>query len=89
MTILQDITELPRTANMATQETNKVDDTKIAAAQAESVYQDDEKQSDITERDYAGAKEKTDPIEIALVRKLDRWIMPTLWVSPLMETARP
>jgi hypothetical protein len=29
--------------------------------------------------DYSGAHEKTDPAEIALVRKLDRWIMPTLW----------
>jgi hypothetical protein len=26
--------------------------------------------------DYSGAKEKTDPAEIALVKKLDRWIMP-------------
>ncbi|OAL46138.1 major facilitator superfamily transporter [Pyrenochaeta sp. DS3sAY3a] len=30
-------------------------------------------------RDYSGAHEKTDPREIALVRKLDRWIMPILW----------
>lgn len=30
--------------------------------------------------DYSGATKKTDPAEIALVRKLDRWIMPTLWV---------
>ncbi|KAF3905617.1 hypothetical protein ABW21_db0201031 [Orbilia brochopaga] len=29
--------------------------------------------------DYSGAREKTDPEEIALVRKLDRWIMPMLW----------
>jgi hypothetical protein len=29
--------------------------------------------------DYSGAHAKTDPAEIALVRKLDRWIMPTLW----------
>ena len=28
--------------------------------------------------DYSGAKEKTDPAEIALVKKLDRWIMPML-----------
>ena len=26
--------------------------------------------------DYSGAHEKTDPVEIALVKKLDRWIMP-------------
>ncbi|KAK2616454.1 hypothetical protein QQS21_000696 [Conoideocrella luteorostrata] len=30
-------------------------------------------------RDYSGAHEKTDPAEIALVRKLDLWIMPLLW----------
>ncbi|KAF5613624.1 major facilitator superfamily transporter, partial [Fusarium tjaetaba] len=29
--------------------------------------------------DYSGAHEKTDPKEIALVRKLDRWMMPMLW----------
>ena len=29
--------------------------------------------------DYSGAREKTDPAEIALVKKLDRWIMPMLW----------
>ena len=27
--------------------------------------------------DYSGAHEKTDPREIALVKKLDRYIMPT------------
>lgn len=30
-------------------------------------------------RDYSGAQAKTDPREIALVRKLDLWIMPILW----------
>jgi hypothetical protein len=29
--------------------------------------------------DYSGATEKTDPAEIKLVKKLDWWIMPTLW----------
>ncbi|CAN8104478.1 unnamed protein product [Discula destructiva] len=29
--------------------------------------------------DYSGAYNKTDPREIALVKKLDRWIMPMLW----------
>jgi hypothetical protein len=53
-------------------------DNKPGVVQAESVY-DNEKLADITEVDYSGAKEKTDPAEIALVRKLDRWIMPTLW----------
>lgn len=32
--------------------------------------------------DYSGAHEKTDPREIALVKKLDRWIM-------VSSTARP
>lgn len=30
--------------------------------------------------DYSGAHEKTDPAEIKLVKKLDLWIMPTLWL---------
>lgn len=30
--------------------------------------------------DYSGAAAKTDPAEIALVKKLDRWIMPILWL---------
>lgn len=34
---------------------------------------------DPSKLDYSGAKAKTDPREIALVRKLDRWIMPILW----------
>ncbi len=29
--------------------------------------------------DYSGARTKSDPREIALVRKLDWWIMPILW----------
>jgi len=31
-------------------------------------------------RDYAGAAAKTDPAEIRLVKKLDRRILPTLFV---------
>lgn len=30
--------------------------------------------------DYSGAHKKTDPAEIKLVKKLDLWIMPTLWL---------
>ncbi|KAF2437594.1 MFS general substrate transporter [Karstenula rhodostoma CBS 690.94] len=33
----------------------------------------------VGKQDYSGAHEKTDPREIALVKKLDRWIMPMLW----------
>jgi hypothetical protein len=40
---------------------------------------DDEKAGSQESLDYSGAHEKTDPAEIKLVRKLDRWIMPTLW----------
>lgn len=36
----------------------------------------DEKGNPTTKIDYSGAHEKTDPQEIALVKKLDRWIMP-------------
>lgn len=32
--------------------------------------------------DYSGAYEKTDPKEIALVKKLDRWIMVSSKVAP-------
>ncbi|KAJ3542221.1 hypothetical protein NM208_g4216 [Fusarium decemcellulare] len=35
---------------------------------------------EVQARDYSGAHEKTDPREIALVRKLDWWIMPILWL---------
>ena len=30
--------------------------------------------------DYSGATPKSDPKEIKLVKKLDLWIMPTLWL---------
>ncbi|KAL4772080.1 major facilitator superfamily domain-containing protein [Aspergillus nidulans var. acristatus] len=40
----------------------------------------DEKPVFRPEADYSGAQEKTDPVEISLVRKLDMWIMPTLWL---------
>jgi hypothetical protein len=33
----------------------------------------------VQKTDQFGAHEKTDPKEIALVKKLDRWIMPMLW----------
>ena len=36
----------------------------------------DDKGNATTTIDYSGAHEKTDPREIALVKKLDRWIMP-------------
>lgn len=39
---------------------------------------DEEGKREIT--DYSGAHAKTDPAEIKLVKKLDTWIMPTLWI---------
>ena len=36
--------------------------------------------------DYSGAHEKTDPKEIALVKKLDRWIMVSPLTAPRIET---
>jgi sugar phosphate permease len=44
-----------------------------------SEYAADEEGKAIAKVDYSGSHEKTDPREIALVKKLDRWIMPTLW----------
>ncbi|GME37304.1 major facilitator superfamily transporter [Neofusicoccum parvum] len=38
-----------------------------------------EKTGNTVQGGYSGAAEKTDPVEIALVRKLDRRIMPILW----------
>lgn len=42
------------------------------------VYEEDGVVKDAfgVELDYSGATKKTDPVEIALVRKLDMWIMP-------------
>ncbi|KAF4547687.1 MFS-type transporter-like protein 40 [Elsinoe fawcettii] len=55
-------------------ETNKPSHTHMEYAPGE------EGKEPLENRDYSGAHEKTDPAEIALVRKLDKWIMPTLWV---------
>lgn len=35
--------------------------------------------------DYAGGSSKTNPLEIALVRKLDLRIMPTIWAMYFMN----
>lgn len=39
-----------------------------------------EKLHPVAKLDYSGAAAKTDPKEIKLVRKLDLWIMPMLWI---------
>ncbi|KAL4954019.1 major facilitator superfamily domain-containing protein [Aspergillus filifer] len=44
----------------------------------DTIDQEKERQQNVT--DYSGAHEKTDPAEIRLVRKLDIWIMPILWL---------
>lgn len=38
--------------------------------------------------DYSGAHVKTDPREIKLVKKLDKWIMPTIWIMVRAENIR-
>lgn len=50
-----------------------VKDEKIVAS-AEQI-EDGEDLKPQVKTDYSGAREKTDPREIALVKKLDRWIM--------------
>lgn len=40
----------------------------------------------INKVDYSGAYEKTDPKEIALVKKLDRWIMVCHFATPRVIT---
>ena len=52
-----------------------VDNEKSAARQT-SIYDEEILKQKKEIGDYSGAKEKTDPAEIALVKKLDRWIMP-------------
>jgi hypothetical protein len=52
-----------------------------------SEYAADEEGKAIAKVDYSGSHEKTDPKEIALVKKLDRWIMPYVFVpasSPVL-----
>ena len=53
---------------------------KPKGVQSEFAMLDNEKAISEEPLDYSGAHEKTDPAEIKLVRKLDMWIMPTLWV---------
>jgi hypothetical protein len=53
--------------------------TTVFQEKPSAIFQDEEKQKSAVKTDYSGAAEKTDPKEIALVKKLDRWIMPMLW----------
>lgn len=54
---------------------NDCRDDYVFKANVEAIESLDEKQSSSVGRDYAGTAEKTDPIEIKLVRKLDWRIM--------------
>ncbi|KAJ5346274.1 hypothetical protein N7541_008756 [Penicillium brevicompactum] len=56
-----------------------IDDEKPGALHWEDTI-DEEKRKQLKDVDYSGATKKTDPAEIRLVRKLDLWIMPTLWL---------
>lgn len=58
------------------------DPTHKSAVHSENVENPDGKANAFFDEnvDYSGARAKSDPREIKLVRKLDRWIMPTLWL---------
>lgn len=56
------------------------EDNPSALHREDTAFSQDAKQSAGVIGDYSGAQKKTDPVEIRLVRKLDMWIMPTLWV---------
>jgi hypothetical protein len=59
---------------------DSVADDNVTSHHDEDAAVFDEKPVFRPEADYSGAQEKTDPVEISLVRKLDMWIMPTLWL---------
>ncbi|KAL4951217.1 major facilitator superfamily domain-containing protein [Aspergillus filifer] len=63
-----------------TQGDSAVDENKVTTHHHEGLGALDEKPAPRTRGDYSGAQAKTDPVEIRLVRKLDMWIMPTLWL---------
>jgi MFS family permease len=61
----------------------KVDSTALEVSksrESQKEYAYDQEGLDDGPTDYSGASNKTDPAEIKLVRKLDTWIMPTLWI---------
>lgn len=55
---------------------NDVDQEKNAAARQTSIYDEETLKIKAEEGDYSGARKKTDPVEIKLVKKLDWYIMP-------------
>ncbi|RDW83820.1 uncharacterized protein DSM5745_04146 [Aspergillus mulundensis] len=63
---------------MSEKKTLEVGDEKPEALHREDTIGQEKQQQ--RAGDYSGARKKTDPAEIRLVRKLDFWIMPTLWL---------
>jgi hypothetical protein len=63
---------------MAFARNDDIKDEKVLSGEQVEFVEDDVTKSQV-KTDYSGAREKTDPAEIALVKKLDRWIMPMLW----------
>jgi hypothetical protein len=57
-------------------------DTTLRYDDVETASQDGKAGKPIDGGDYSGAVAKTDPAEIALVKKLDSRIMPALYVTP-------
>jgi hypothetical protein len=55
---------------------NSIDNEKSATAKQTSIFDEEILKQKKEIGDYSGAVAKTDPAEIALVKKLDRWIMP-------------
>ena len=62
---------------MATEMRDTKDDIGVKSPQQVEFAEEDLKKPQ-GKVDYSGAQEKTDPREIALVKKLDRWIMVSL-----------
>ena len=60
---------------MATTQSHEKNEMAIEAERATSLVEEHEKYEATRKLDYSGAGEKTDPEEIALVRKLDWFIM--------------
>ncbi|KAF9891366.1 hypothetical protein FE257_004222 [Aspergillus nanangensis] len=71
----------PEKQQQQQQHKDSIDDNNASTLHREfTVASDGVKQTPNPDGDYSGAQKKTDPVEIRLVRKLDMWIMPTLWV---------
>lgn len=56
---------------------------KPSVMMVEDIGDEDDLKRPQVKVDYSGVAAKTDPAEIALVKKLDRWIMPMLWGKAL------